>query len=110
MMAQDSSASPVGRQVGPYQVVALLGVGGMGEVYKAVDTRLDRAVAIKFLSTEVADRSARRRFEQEAKMASALNHPHILTVHEVGEFEDRQYLVTELVDGGTLYDWAATET
>jgi serine/threonine protein kinase len=110
MMAQDSSASPVGRRVGPYQVVALLGVGGMGEVYRAVDTRLDRSVAIKFLSTGLADESARRRFEQEAKMASALNHPHILTVHEVGEFESRQYLVTELVDGGTLSDWASAET
>jgi eukaryotic-like serine/threonine-protein kinase len=108
-MAQDSSASPVGRQVGPYQVVTLLGAGGMGEVYRAVDTRLDRAVAIKFLSSELADQSARRRFEQEAKMASALNHPHILTVHEVGEFENRQYLVTELIDGGTLRDWASAE-
>ena len=82
MMAHDSGASPVGRQVGPYQVVALLGVGGMGEVYKAVDTRLDRAVAIKFLSTELADRSARRRFEQEL-MAFQPEQPCNLANHKI---------------------------
>jgi serine/threonine protein kinase len=81
----------------------------MGDVYRAVDTRLNRPVAIKFLSSELADSSARRRFQQEAKMASALNHPHILTVHEAGEFGGRQYLITEFVDGGTLKDWARRE-
>ena len=78
----------------------------MGEVYRAEDTRLNRPVAIKFLSSEIADESARRRFQQEAKMASALNHPHILTVHEADEVGGRQYLVTEFIDGGTLRDWA----
>lgn len=81
----------------------------MGEVYQARDTRLNRFVAIKFLSSQIADESARRRFQQEAKMASALNHPHIVTVHEVGEFDGQQYLVTEFVDGGTLGEWAQTE-
>lgn len=95
-----------GERIGRYELVSLLGAGGMGEVYRALDTQLSRHVAIKFLSAEFADPSARRRFQQEAQMASALNHPHILTVHEAGEIDGRQYLVTELVDGGTLADWA----
>src|SRR4029453_9715996 len=69
------------------------------------DTKLQRPVAIKFLSEDVADAGGRRRFQREAQTASSLNHPHILTVHDVGEFEGRQYLVTEYVDGGTLRDW-----
>jgi serine/threonine protein kinase len=77
----------------------------MGEVYRARDTRLNRPVAIKFLSAGFADESARRRFQQEAQMASALNHPHIVSVHDVGEFEGRQYLVSEFIDGGTLRQW-----
>ena len=81
----------------------------MGIVYRARDTRLNRFVAIKFLSSEVADDKARRGFLQEAKTTSSLNHPHILTVHEVGEFEGRQYLVSEFVDSGTLRNWAASE-
>ena len=74
----------------------------MGDVFLAQDTRLNRPVALKFLSSNLADESARRRFQQEAQMASSLNHPHILTVHEAGEFDGRQYLVTEFIDGGTL--------
>ena len=81
----------------------------MGDVFLAQDTRLNRPVALKFLSSNLADESARRRFQQEAKMASALNHPHILTVHEAGELDGRQYLVTEFIDGGTLKDWATNE-
>ena len=96
----------IGDRVGRYEILAPLGSGGMGDVYRALDPSLGRHVAVKFLSAHVADPSARRRFQQEAQMASALNHPHILTVHEAGELEDRQYLVTELVDGGTLNDWA----
>jgi Tol biopolymer transport system component len=92
--------------LGPYRIEAKLGQGGMGEVYRALDTRLNRPVAIKFLSLELADATARRRFQREAEMASALNHPHILTVFEAGEFEGRQYLVTEFIDGGTLRDWS----
>ncbi|HZM59990.1 MAG TPA: protein kinase, partial [Vicinamibacterales bacterium] len=94
-----------GERLGPYEIEASLGVGGMGEVFRARDTRLDRPVAIKFLSDQIADESSRRRFQQEAKTASALNHPHIVTVHEAGELHDRQYLVTEFMDGGTLHDW-----
>lgn len=70
----------------------------MGEVYRARDTRLNRPVAIKFLSSEIADAVARRRSQQEAQTASSLNHPHILTVFEAGEWEGRQYLVTEFID------------
>ena len=81
----------------------------MGTVYRALDTKLNRPVAIKFLSADLADATARRRFQREAQMASSLNHPHILTVHDAGEFEGRQYLVTEFVDGGTLKDWAKAE-
>ena len=81
----------------------------MGDVYRARDTRLNRSVAIKFLATDLGDAIARRRFQQEARTVSSLNHPHILTVHEAGEWEGRQYLVTEFVDGGTLEEWARAE-
>ena len=96
-----------GTSIGSYRIEGALGAGGMGVVYRATDTRLDRLVCIKFLSGELLDVAARRRFQREAQMASSLNHPHILTVHDVGEHEGRQYIVTELVDGGTLQDWAS---
>ena len=78
----------------------------MGTVFRARDTRLNRSVAIKFISDDLADTAARRRFQREAQMASALNHPHIVAVHDVGDFNGRQYIVTEFIDGGTLDDWA----
>jgi serine/threonine protein kinase len=81
----------------------------MGVVYRALDIKLNRPVAIKFLSNELADAEARHRFQREAQMASSLNHPHILTVYDAGDFEGRQYLVTEFVDGGTLKTWAKQE-
>ncbi len=81
----------------------------MGQVYQAHDTKLDRTVAVKLLFEHVTDAASRLRFQREARMASSLNHPHILTVHDAGEFEGRQFLVTEFVDGGTLKDWAHTE-
>ena len=90
-----------------YRIEDKLGEGGMGAVYRALDTNLNRPVAIKFLSTHVADADARRRFQREAQMASSLNHPHIVTVHDAGETDGRQYLVTEFIDGGTLRDWAS---
>ena len=98
-----------GQHIGPYAIEALIGEGGMGQVFRGRDVRLNRPVAIKFLSEEFADESARRRFQQEAQTASALNHPHILTVLDVGEIEGRQYLVTEFVDRGTLRDWVRAE-
>lgn len=108
-MAETVTESPtplIGRRIGVYDVQAPIGAGGMGVVYRATDTNLNRPVAIKFLSGRLVDAAARRRFQREAQMASSLNHPHILTVHDAGEFEGRQYLVTEYVDGGTLKDWA----
>jgi serine/threonine protein kinase len=97
-----------GARLGPYQVVSALGAGGMGEVYKARDLRLDRFVAIKILSADIGDESARRKFQREAQTASSLNHPHIVAVYDVGEIDGRQYLVTELVEGSTLKTWAQT--
>ena len=98
-----------GTQLGVYRIDSVLGEGGMGTVYRALDTKLNRPVAVKVLSNELADASARRRFQREAQMASSLNHPHILTVYDAGELDGRQYLVTEFVDGGTLKDWVRTQ-
>ncbi len=81
----------------------------MGAVYRGFDTKLNRPVAIKFLSEQLGDSAGRRRFQREAQMASSLNHPHILTVYDAGEVEGRQYLVTEFVDDGTLKAWAQKE-
>src|SRR5712691_6727842 len=92
-----------GSSIGPYEIVVRLGAGGMGEVYRARDPRLGRDVAIKVLSEgTAADRDRLRRFVAEAKAASALNHPNILTVHEFGETESGPYIVTELVEGQTV--------
>jgi serine/threonine protein kinase len=95
----------IGQRLGIYQVQARIGAGGMGVVYRAVDTNLSRPVAVKVLSNAIADPAARQRFQREAQTASSLNHPHIVTVLDAGEFEGRQYLVTEFIDGGTLRDW-----
>ena len=90
-------------KLGPYQIKDKLGAGGMGEVYRATDTRLDRTVAIKVLPAHFATDPARRdRFEREARIVSSLNHPHICTLYDVGEQEGVYYLVMELVDGETL--------
>src|SRR6202035_2442378 len=88
-----------GSKLGPYEIVAPLGAGGMGEVYRAHDPRLGREVAIKVLPASFsADPDRLHRFEQEARAAAALNHPNILTVHEIGSHEDRPYLVFELLE------------
>src|SRR5689334_4094980 len=93
----------VARSISHYRILSKLGEGGMGEVYLAEDTRLDRQVAIKVLPSDVAaDESHVRRFTLEAKAASALNHPNILTVYDIGVFDNSQYIVTELVQGETL--------
>jgi eukaryotic-like serine/threonine-protein kinase len=92
-----------GARLGPYVLGPALGAGGMGEVYRAHDSRLGRDVAIKLLPPEVADDpERRRRFESEARAAAALNHPNILVVHDVGREHDTSYLVTELLEGRTL--------
>src|SRR6478672_12441018 len=86
-----------------YRIVAPIGAGGMGAVYKAYDNKLQRTVALKLLPAEyVSQQDRRRRFFQEARAASALNHPHILTVYEVGEDDGRPYIAMEYVEGETL--------
>ena len=94
-----------GSRLGPYEVVALLGAGGMGEVYRATDTRLKREVAIKVLPARFAGSAERRqRFEREARAAAALSHPRICAIHDVGSNEGIEYLVMELLDGESLAD------
>jgi serine/threonine protein kinase/dipeptidyl aminopeptidase/acylaminoacyl peptidase len=96
------SISP-GSHLGPFEILARLGAGGMGEVYRARDSRLGREVAVKVLSSEFSgDPDRRRRFEQEARSASALNHPNIVTIHEIGSSGSTVYIAMELVDGSTL--------
>ena len=92
-----------GAQLGPYQVLSPLGSGGMGEVYRAKDTRLGREVALKILPAHVAtDVSRRARFEQEARAVAALSHPNIVSVFDIGECDGISFIVTELVDGTSL--------
>ena len=92
-----------GTRLGPYEILAPLGSGGMGEVYRARDDGLGREVAIKVLRREVAADSQRlRRFEKEARSASALNHPNIVTIHDIGSFEGVSYIAMEKVEGETL--------
>ncbi|MGD8896976.1 MAG: protein kinase [Acidobacteriota bacterium] len=92
-----------GTRLGPFEILAPLGAGGMGEVYRARDTRLGREVAVKVLSSELsADADRRSRFEQEARAASALNHPNIVTIYEIGSSDATTYIAMELVDGRTL--------
>jgi serine/threonine protein kinase/TolB-like protein/thioredoxin-like negative regulator of GroEL len=102
----DSALLAAGTVIGQYRIDGPLGAGGMGVVYRATDTKLNRPAAIKVLPDSLADSEARRRFQREAQMASSLNHPHIVTVYDAGEYRERQYLVTEYVDGGTLRQWA----
>src|SRR6204780_3674143 len=92
----------VGERLGPYEILAPIGKGGMGEVYRARDTRLQRDVAVKVLPQSFATEAARERFQREARAASALNHPNICVVHDVGESSGHPYLVMELLDGKTL--------
>ncbi len=102
-IAEDSGTSVIGKQIGNYKILALLGQGGMGEVYLAQDMKLGRKVALKFLPSYSADNRDRlRRFEQEARAASALNHPNILTIHEIGEADGHRFIATEYIDGETL--------
>jgi serine/threonine protein kinase len=92
----------IGHEVGPYQLIERLGSGGMGEVYLARDQRLNRSVALKILPEFLSDEVRLNRFRKEARAASALNHPNIITIHEVGEFEGTRYIATEFIQGKTL--------
>ena len=93
----------LGFRLGPYEIVAPLGAGGMGEVYRARDTRLDRTVAIKVLPAHLSfDPVRRERFEREARAVSSLNHPHICTLHDVGQHDGTDYIVMEHLEGQTL--------
>src|SRR5947208_2434531 len=92
-----------GPRLGPYQILAPLGAGGMGEVFRARDTRLGRDVAIKVLPAEFsADGNRLQRFEKEARAVAALNHPNILVIHDTGVHDGTPYLVSELLEGQTL--------
>lgn len=92
-----------GNKLGPYEIVAPLGAGGMGEVYRARDTRLRREVAIKILPHEMVENAERRqRFLTEARAAAALNHPNIVAIHDMGSDKGVAFIVTELVDGESL--------
>jgi len=96
-------ALTAGRKLGPYEIQSPLGAGGMGEVYRARDTRLGREVAIKVLPEALArDADRLRRFEQEARTIAALNHPNILAIHDIGTHDGAPFLVSELLEGMTL--------
>jgi serine/threonine protein kinase len=92
----------IGRVIGAYEIVDRIGSGGMGDVYLANDSRLGRQVALKILAASLADPNQLRRFETEARAASQLNHPNVLTVHEVGSLEGISFIATEFIDGDTL--------
>src|ERR1700746_95092 len=90
-------------KLGPYEIIGAIGAGGMGEVYRARDTRLERIIAIKVLPTHLADRSElRERFDREAKTIAGLNHPHICTLFDIGQQDGIDYLVMEYLEGETL--------
>src|SRR5215469_18075833 len=102
-LAEGRTRSMIGRVLGPYQIVSFLGAGGMGEVYRARDSRIERDVAIKVLPPGIAaDPERLHRFEQEARSTGAFNHPNILAIHDVGLENGAPYVVYELLDGETL--------
>jgi serine/threonine protein kinase len=110
VLLSDQSQPDIGREIGPYKIVERLGGGGMGEVYLAEDSRLDRLVALKILPAYfVSDDARLRRFQREARAASALNHPNILTIHEVGDLNDVHFIATEFIDGQTIRDLIAND-
>src|SRR5437870_12204604 len=99
----------IGQTIGHYRIIERLGAGGMGDVYLAQDLTLGRQVALKLLSTHFTEDAERlRRFEQEARAASALNHPNILTIYEIGHADSIRYIATEFIDGVTLRERMAS--
>ena len=103
IFAEDQRGSFIGKNIGPYKVISHIGKGGMGDVFLAHDAGLDRHVALKLLPAQFArDKDRLRRFKQEAHAASALNHPNILTIHEVGQIDSLNFIVAEFIEGETL--------
>ena len=103
VLGKGQSGLKFGDKIGPYEIQSVLGIGGMGEVYLASDTRLGRQVALKILPPRFTlDPERVSRFEKEARAASALNHPNIVTIHEIGHFNSARFIVTEFVEGHTL--------
>jgi serine/threonine protein kinase len=110
VLLSDYPQSNIGRDIGPYKVIGRLGGGGMGEVYLAEDARLNRRVALKILPAYfVSDDARLRRFQGEARAASALNHPNILTIHEVGDLDGVHFIATEFIDGQTIRELIAND-
>src|SRR5262252_9305270 len=104
------SDSLVGQKIGNYEILALIGAGGMGEVYLARDSRLDRQIAIKILPSQFTQDPAQvARFEREARAASALNHPNIITIHEIGQEGAIHFIATEFIEGRTLREIITNE-
>src|ERR1044071_4159864 len=105
ILAKDEPALAAGEHLDRYEILSLLDSGGMGEVYLAHDEKLDRKIALKLLLADfTTDQNRLRRFQQEARAASALNHPNIITIHELGEVDGQQFIATEFIDGETLRD------
>src|SRR6185369_7347038 len=112
-LSSSTTAHPMtlsaGTKLGRYEISSKIAEGGMGEVYLATDTELNRTVAVKILAEGlVAHEQQLRRFIQEAKAVSSLNHPHILTIHEIGSAGDRKFIATEFIDGDTLREHIRT--
>jgi serine/threonine protein kinase len=102
LLGHEGDNSMVGLPIGPYTILSQLGVGGMGEVYLASDSRLGRKVALKFLPDYLTDADRVERFKQEARVASALNHPNVATIYDIGEVGGAIYIAMEYVEGQTL--------